>query len=215
MFGVSSLGTIHTSYNVALQPPERSSRPKATSSSAFILGYTGVKPVFARNSAYQRVNTQAQSPTGDASRTRLWYSALAHHHRPPPSPRLLPSIFSSLATPCCSTEVTGHDSTLYLPASKLIISQTFHYVNQTTASHYLHLLHHRFPPLSLSLSLSLSFSLSIASISPVHLHVSIRQHSRVAGNGETRRYLFRIGEGKGCARETEYYPSRNLRYART
>jgi len=31
-------------------------------------------------------------------------------------------------------EVTGQDSTLYLPAAELIISQTFHYTNQTTAS---------------------------------------------------------------------------------
>jgi len=31
-------------------------------------------------------------------------------------------------------EVTGQDSTLYLLAAKLIISQTFHYTNQTTAS---------------------------------------------------------------------------------
>jgi len=31
-------------------------------------------------------------------------------------------------------EVTGQDSTLYLLAAKLIILQTFHYMNQTTAS---------------------------------------------------------------------------------
>lgn len=34
-------------------------------------------------------------------------------------------------------EVTGQDSTLYLRAAKLIISQTFHYMNQTTASNSL------------------------------------------------------------------------------
>lgn len=99
------------------------------------------------------------------------------------APRLLPSIFSSLATPCCSTEVTGHDSTLYLPASKLIISQTFHYVNQTTASHHLSII---VPP-----------SPSIPPISPVHLHVSIWQHVRVAANGETRRRLFSDWRRKG------------------
>lgn len=37
-------------------------------------------------------------------------------------------------------EVTGQDSTLYLLAAKLIILQTFHYMNQTTASSSLALL---------------------------------------------------------------------------
>lgn len=48
-------------------------------------------------------------------------------------------------------EVTGQDSTLYLLASKLIISQTFHYMNQTTASSSL---------ASSSVSFSLFFSFS-------------------------------------------------------
>lgn len=51
--------------------------------------------------------------------------------------------FPSLGFPSARTEVMGQDSTLYLRPFELIISQTFHYMNQPTASHNSPV---RFPP---------------------------------------------------------------------